>query len=111
MPGLVGAAMRKDGLSWMRSSITYTEQSEERVESEGVIQLKLFNLVMADLGESFLRRGIYVKTDVLADFLERFPDEFLRKFSRITKNGEVISADDLSHFLTTSEGWVKLSIQ
>ncbi|HKZ15881.1 MAG TPA: hypothetical protein VJ161_00255 [Geobacteraceae bacterium] len=111
MPGLVGAAMRKDGLSWMRSSITYTEQEEERVESEGVIQLKLFNLVMADLGESFLRRGIYVKTDVLADFLERFPDEFLRKFSRITKKGEVISADDLSHFLTTSEGWVKLSIQ
>jgi hypothetical protein len=111
MPGLVGAAMRKDGLSWMRSSITYAEQAEEREESEGVIQLKLFNLVMADLGESFLRRGIYARMDVLADFLSRFPDEFLKNFSRITMNGEAISADKLSAFLSTSEGWVKLSIE
>jgi hypothetical protein len=111
MPGLVGAAMRKDGLSWMRSSITYAEQAEEREESEGVIQLKLFNLVMADLGESFLRRGVYVRTDVLADFLGRFPDDFLKKFRRISKEGEVVSADDLLGFLTKSEGWVSLSIE
>jgi hypothetical protein len=73
--------------------------------------LKLFNLVMADLGESFLRRGIYARSDVLADFLSRFPDEFLKNFEQITKKGETVSADDLLKFLATSKEWVKLSIQ
>jgi hypothetical protein len=111
MPGLVGAAMRKDGLSWMRSSITYAEQTEERDESDGVIQLKLFNLVMADLGESFLRRGVYVRTEVLADFLGRFSIEFLSKFKQIFKEGKDISVDELVNFLAASDGWVKLSVR
>ena len=57
MPGLVGASMRQGGLSWMRSGITYHEDGEAQGKSMGVIQLKLFNQVMADLGEAFLRRG------------------------------------------------------
>lgn len=111
MPGLVGAAMRKDGLSWMRSGITYSEQEEKRVETDGVIQLKLFNLVMADLGESFLRRGIYVKSSFLADFLARFNNDFIQSFSRITKGGEEISAGNLTDFLGGDKGWVRFSIQ
>src|SRR3990172_1721662 len=35
MPGLVGAAMRRDGLSSMRSSITYKKEATERVQGEG----------------------------------------------------------------------------
>ncbi len=111
MPGLVGAALRKDGLAWMRTSITYQEHKDDHDESEGVIQVKLFNQVMADLGESFLRRGIYVKSPVLADFLGRFPDEFRKNFNKISRNGESISESDLSDFLAGYQGWVKLTIQ
>jgi len=35
MPGLVGAAMRKDGLSWMRTSITYHEQGGGMITEKG----------------------------------------------------------------------------
>lgn len=111
MPGLVGAAMRQGSLSWMRASITYHDQDAEQSVAEGVIEIKLFNQVMADLGESFLRRGVYVQAPVLADFLGRFPNEFRNKFNGITKNGEQINKDELAQFLTSGNGWVRFTIQ
>jgi hypothetical protein len=110
MPGLVGAAMRRDGLSWMRSSITYQEQEEEHKETEGVIQLKLFNKVMADLGESFLKRGIYVRPRFLAAFFRKFTPEFWQGCGTIAKNGQSVTVDGLFDYLDTYEGWVRVSI-
>ncbi|OQX15922.1 MAG: hypothetical protein BWK80_40550 [Desulfobacteraceae bacterium IS3] len=52
MPGLVGAVMRRGGsLASFRSSITYAENENMPERKEGVITLKLFNLLIAELGE------------------------------------------------------------
>lgn len=111
MPGLVGAAMRKDGLSWMRSSITYHEDAAEQGPREGLVHIKLFNQVMADLGETFLRRGVYVKSGFLAGFLERFGEDFPKEFKRITRNGEVMTWQALLEYLRGREQWVMLTIR
>lgn len=111
MPGLVGAAMRGDGLSWMRSSITYHDEGGDLGEYEGVIQLKLFNQVMADLGESFLLRGVYVKAPFLLDYFNRFGDDFWRKSMQIRKNSETLSKQDLFETLKSFEGLVKVRIE
>jgi len=112
LPGLVGAAMRKDGLSWMRSSITYREGTGAVEQGDGVIFLKLFNLVMADLGEMFLRRGVYIEPASLADFLTtRFDDEFWRKCKKISRNGEPITDGALLAYLSSQGGYVNLSIR
>jgi hypothetical protein len=110
MPGLVGAAMRRDGLSSMRSSITYKEEATERVQGEGVIYLKLFNVVMKDLGESFLRRGVYVESRALAEFLASFSGDFWRECKGIHRNGRAITKDGLFHHLSANETWVRYSI-
>jgi hypothetical protein len=110
MPGVVGAAMRRDGLSSMRSSITYKEEATEKVQGEGVIYLKLFNVVMDALGESFLRRAVYVESRTLAEFLGRFSDEFWRECKGIHRNGQAITKDGLFHDLSASERWVQYSI-
>ncbi len=110
MPGLVGAAMRRDGLSWMRSSITYHEQENKHEKQEGVLHVKLFNQVMADLGESFLRRGVFVKSGFLADFLGRFAGDFWQGIKEITMDGEILSRSSLLENLLADEKWVKLSI-
>jgi hypothetical protein len=111
MPGLVGAAMRRDGLSWMRSSITYHEQENVHEKQEGVLHVKLFNQVMADLGESFLRRGVYVKSVFLADFLGRFAADFWQGIREIARDGELMTKSSLLDYLMADEKWVKLSIQ
>jgi hypothetical protein len=111
MPGLVGAAMRRDGLSWMRSSITYHEQESKHEKQEGVLHVKLFNQVMADLGESFLRRGVYVKSVFLADFLGRFAGDFWQGVGEIARDREILTKSSLLDYLMADEKWVKFSIR
>lgn len=111
MPGLVGAAMRRDGdLTWMRSSITYHEGEADQKEGQGLIQIKLFNQVMADLGESFLRRGVYLKSKYLSEFLTRFTPDFWKEFGNIAKNENRITSQELISYVNDHNQWLKLII-
>lgn len=110
MPGLVGAAMGRGGLSWMRSSITYHEEAGERGQQDGLIHMKLFNKVMADLGESFLRRGVYVKTGFLADFLERFDADFWQDRGKISRNDQAMTEAGLIESLRERDVWVMFKL-
>jgi hypothetical protein len=77
MPGLVGATLRRGGYyALMRSQISYREESAPAPHHEGMIFLKLFNLLLKELGPSFLKRGILIKGKHLSDFLKRQPDDF-----------------------------------
>jgi hypothetical protein len=72
MPGLVGATFRKSGcLAAFRGSITY--QNEEDAQAacrDGSITLKLFNLLVSEIGPSFLERGIWVDGSDLYECLQ-----------------------------------------
>ena len=73
MPGLIGATMRRGGvLASFRSGITYCPASETPGRSKGRITLKLFNLLIDELGPGFLARGIWVPRRRLAEI---FPDD------------------------------------
>jgi len=64
MPGLVGAVMRRDGLlSSFRSGITYMQAENKDVKKRGYIQVKLFNMLIKELGPGFLKGGIQVDVD------------------------------------------------
>ncbi len=111
MPGLVGAAMRRDGLSWMRNAITYRENESKHEKQEGIVNMKLFNQVMADLGESFLRRGVYLKSSFLAWFLKRFTEEFWKDIKQVLRNCDSITATEMSDFLSTEDVWIEFAVR
>ena len=70
MPGLVGATMRRGGVyGAFRSSITYNESDSHCEIVEGCVHLKFFNLLMRELGPDLLKKGIYLKSSQMADFL------------------------------------------
>ncbi len=70
MPGLVGATMRRGGrYSSFRSAITYHETGHRCSSGEGLVTLKLFNLLMAELGPGVLEKGFLVSSSDLAEFL------------------------------------------
>jgi hypothetical protein len=76
MPGLVGATLRRGGAySSFRNGITYHEDSAHCASGEGFVQIKLFNLLMAELGPGLLKKGVYVRSSALMTFLsEQTPD-------------------------------------
>jgi hypothetical protein len=71
LPGLVGATMRKGGkYASLRSSITYRDvPREEPGGGSGYATLRLFNLLVGDLGPALLQRGVLVPASRLLDLL------------------------------------------
>ncbi len=84
MPGLAGATLRRDGIyASLRESITYKEKAGNGLIKEGLITLKLFNLLIDDIGPVFLQKGIVVKSRELQSFFVKQPDSFWRNCSEI----------------------------
>lgn len=73
MPGLVGATMRRGGhLAAMRGAMTHQESAADATDRIGTVRVKLFNLLLTELGPQFLKRGILMGCgDVISFFQER----------------------------------------
>ena len=77
MPGLVGATLRRGGAySSFRSAITYHETGTADAPREGWVNVKIFNLLMAELGSGLLRAGVLIRYSDLLSFLTERAEEF-----------------------------------
>ncbi len=90
MPGLVGATLRRGGAySSFRNAITYHEAGKACMPGEGWVSIKVFNLLMAELGPGLLRQGVLVNAADLADLLAERSQEF-RQGCSVTLGGEPV---------------------
>jgi hypothetical protein len=72
MPGLVGAILRSGGFyAAMRSQISYGDSKQSSPRTTGRITLKLLNLIVKELGPTFLQQGIWIKGQELLEFMTR----------------------------------------
>jgi len=113
MPGLVGATMRRGGYyAAMRGGITHHESSAGAEEKYGEIRIKLFNLLMAELGPGFLQQGIIVSTAALANLLAKQASDFWEGWSEIRLNGKPVAVGVLKNgaWMTHGEESVELSV-
>lgn len=95
MPGLVGATMRRGGhLAAMRGAITYQEQQHQE-SGTGKIKIKLFNMVMAELGAAFLSHGVLLAPKDLSGFLQEQADSFWQSIGPATLCGRSVETSDL----------------
>ena len=77
-PGLVGATVRRGGAyAGLRNSITHREEDIRDTGHESTIKVKLFNLVVKELGPLLLERGILISGSELEDVLAILPDDEL----------------------------------
>ena len=96
MPGVVGATMRRGGAyASMRSSITYHETGETGAAGEGWVTIKLFNLLMAELGPSLLWGQVLIASSVLLGLLTELPEDFWRGCRRISLDGVDVDRDQI----------------
>jgi hypothetical protein len=74
MPGLVGATMRRGGFyAALREGISHVVDSGSTAGESGTVRVKLFNLLLAELGPFVLARGMILEPDELSDLLHNLP--------------------------------------
>jgi hypothetical protein len=96
MPGLVGATLRRGGTySSFRSAITYHETEKECVKGEGLVQIKVFNLLMDELGPRLLERGVVIRSEDFIRFASGQSQDFWQGCRRITLDGKSLVSGEL----------------
>jgi len=76
MPGLVGATMRRGGFyAALRQGISYVTGSGAAAGKSGTVRLKLFNLLLAELGPLVLARGLILERGELDGLLRTIPGQ------------------------------------
>ena len=97
MPGLVGATMRRGGYySAMRSSITHTDDRRSGEDRIGTVRIKLFNILLAELGPDFLGRGAVVTASDMTEFLGSRDEQFWQGCTEAFLNGTQVEPASLS---------------
>jgi len=98
MPGVVGATFRRGSFySAMRSAITCTDKGKTGACSEGMVFVKLFNLLLHELGSEFLVKGIFLNSSELLNFFLQEPDAFWRGCDEALINGKPVVPTSLKH--------------
>jgi hypothetical protein len=91
MPGLVGATMRRKGFyASLRSTITYQNKVSTATHKAGSIRLKLFNIIMTDLGPAILERGIRVFSRNLDEFFRSQDSQFFEAILEVRIDGRSV---------------------
>jgi hypothetical protein len=102
MPGLVGATMRRSGvLAGFRDTITYRASDACASDAQGFVTIKLFNLLVRELGPGFLERAVWVEAPVLADLLAAHGEELEEGCGHAEWNGEKVAVTDLAGIVST----------
>lgn len=77
MPGLVGATMRRGGFyAAMREGITHRDTAIDVIDRVATVRVKLFNLLLPELGPGFLQRGVIISATELSGFMKCRTDSF-----------------------------------
>jgi hypothetical protein len=105
MPGMVGATMRSGGhLAAMRGAMTYSDVQQAATAKSGRIKVKLFNLLLSELGPKLLTWGILLSGTQFKSFLAEQPVEF--RFRKLSVDGKPVAAGQL-----LSEDWLNSGAQ
>jgi hypothetical protein len=72
--------------------------------------MKLFNLVMKEIGPLFLERGLYVQSSILLDFIRNQNENFLAACRGIKRNGVQVEAAALESMIPSVGDWIYLKV-
>jgi hypothetical protein len=110
MPGLVGATMRSAGkLACFRSNISHRDNPVRADLQTGTVSLKLFNLLLKDLGPGFLSRGVLISAKKIDDILNGFSPEDWQACDHMTLNGKAINRAGLAR-MNRQEVMIELQV-
>lgn len=104
LPGLVGAMLRKGGtLGSLRSSISHCPNETDSSEKQGRITLKLFNLLIKELGPPLLQCGISIEKQAMKDFIHSHKDLLRETVWAAFADGKESTLEEILPLIETSK--------
>jgi hypothetical protein len=98
MPGLVGAVLRSGGiLAAMRNTISYSGGQTPGQKHQARVTIKLFNLILKELGPLFLANGVLIPSEKFQDFILRNLADLKTASSSVRLNKQQIKVADLKN--------------
>jgi hypothetical protein len=99
MPGLAGAVLRRGGFyASFRRTITHNDSPSRIDKDNHWIVLKLFNMIVKELGPGFLEKGIWMEGEKLQKFLRCQSEELRMHGTSGDMNGEPADINSLLKF-------------
>ncbi len=96
MPGLAGATLRSGGhLAGMRGGITHGGRHGSPHPRPGTVSVKLFNVLIRELGIPLLERGIEIPGRRLAALVEATGGDLLERCIGVTVDGSGVTVKEL----------------
>ncbi|MDJ0669091.1 MAG: hypothetical protein QNJ61_17550 [Desulfobacterales bacterium] len=98
MPGLVGATLRKAGrLASFRNTISHRNEATPAATCEdGFITLKLFNMLLPEMGPSYLAHGVWTRGRELQACLAGYPHDLAAVLVRLEQDGHALDPTKVS---------------
>lgn len=102
MPGLVGATLRrKSPLASFRRTISAEKVAHEDLSKrEGFVVIKLFNILLRELGPLFLAKGIFIDAAAFKSFLARKTTDFWGRCKQILADGKPVTTSPWRDWLS-----------
>jgi hypothetical protein len=96
LPGLVGATLRRGGLyACLRNSITYRKEDTPVHSRQGTVTVKLFNLLMDEMGPVFLKKGTVMDRSAIVSFFQARKESFWKEIKTVHLGSASIAPDKL----------------
>jgi len=119
MPGLIGAAFRKNSMfSPFRSTISYDMDmsdngSKPPVRIYGTVTIKLFNLLIKEIGPGLLKKGVFIHADALLNIIKEERSKMNGLFQSIIINGQKQNGKEIKSLWRRplENEWVWLVVQ
>ena len=113
LPGLAGAVLRRGSpFAGLRSRVTEGEKGLPGKQEEGFVSLKIFNLLLPELGPLFLRKGILISREDFREFWESLPGDIRERLEEtIRVEGKGLSPGQIRDFIgSSSMAWISLAV-
>jgi hypothetical protein len=113
LPGLAGAVLRRGSpFAGLRSRVAEGEKDLPGKPEEGFVSLKLFNLLLPELGPLFLRKGILISREDFQEFWESLPGDMRKRLEEtIRVEGKSLPPDQIRDFIgSSSSAWISLAV-
>jgi hypothetical protein len=113
LPGLAGAVLRRGSpFAALRSRVVEGEKDLPGKPEEGFVSLKLFNLLLPELGPLFLRKGILIPREDFQEFWESLSGDIRERIEgAIRVKGKGLPPDQIIDFIgSSSNAWISLAV-
>ncbi len=113
LPGLAGAVLRRGSpFAGLRSRVAEGEKDLSGTPEEGFVHLKLFNLLLPELGPLFLRKGILISREDFQEFWESLPGDMRERLGETIRfEGKGLPPDQIRDWIrSSSAAWISLAV-